>query len=163
MLVASKLTSPWGVVQYWVHSPQISKKDESMNEFTMTRSLPMPYAQAVAQVREGLARVGFGILTEIDIAATLKTKLDVDVPPKLILGACRPQLAHQALQADPRVSTLLPCNVVVAADGDSSVVEIMNPDVMPEFTGTPALKAVSTEARELLTAMLDALTDGGAQ
>ena len=134
-----------------------------MNEFTMTRSLAMPYAQAVAQVQEGLARVGFGILTEIDIAATLKTKLGVDVPAKTILGACRPQLAHQALQADPRVATLLPCNVVVSADGDGSVVEIMNPDVMPEFTGTPTLTAVSTEARELLTAMLDALTDGGAQ
>lgn len=134
-----------------------------MNEFTMTRSLPTPYAQAVAQVREGLARVGFGVLTEIDIAATLKTKLGVDVPAKLILGACRPQLAHQALQADPRVATLLPCNVVVSADGDGSVVEIMNPDVMPGFTGTPALTAVATEARELLTAMLDALADGGAQ
>lgn len=134
-----------------------------MKEFTMTRALRVPHAQAVAQVREGLARVGFGILTEIDIAATLKAKLDVDVPAKLILGACRPQLAHQALQADPRVATLLPCNVVVTTDGDGSVVEIMNPDAMPEFTGTPALVAVATEARELLTVMLDALTDGGAQ
>lgn len=107
--------------------------------------------------------MGFGVLAEIDIAATLKAKLDVDVPAKLILGACRPQLAHQALQADPRVASLLPCNVVVSADGDGSVVEIMNPDVMPGFTGNPTLTAVATEARELLTVMLDALTDGGAE
>ncbi|HMS75427.1 DUF302 domain-containing protein [Gordonia sp. (in: high G+C Gram-positive bacteria)] len=128
-----------------------------MTAFTLARTLDLPYAQAVTQVRDGLAGVGFGVLTEIDIAATLKTKLDVDVAPKIILGACRPQLAHQALQADPRVATLLPCNVVVSADGDGSLVEIMDPGVMPAFTGTAELEVVATEARTLLASMLDNL------
>ncbi|GAA4659012.1 DUF302 domain-containing protein [Gordonia humi] len=133
-----------------------------MNDFTMVRTLRTPYAQAVADVRAGLTRAGFGVLTEIDIAATLKSKLGVDTEPKLILGACRPQLAYQALQADPRVAALLPCNVVITAHDAGSLVEIMNPDVMPEFTGTAALAATATEARQLLTAMLDELPDGGA-
>ena len=128
-----------------------------MTAFTLNRTLDLPYAQAVTRVREGLAGVGFGVLTEIDIAATLKAKLDVDVAPKIILGACRPQLAHQALQADPRVATLLPCNVVVSADGDGSLVEIMDPGVMPAFTGTAELEVVATEARTLLASMLDNL------
>lgn len=134
-----------------------------MNDFTMVRTLRTPHAQAVADVREGLARAGFGVLAEIDIAATLKSKLGVDTEPKLILGACRPQLAHQALQADPRVAALLPCNVVITACDDGSLVEVMNPDVMPEFTGTAALTATATEARQLLTAMLDELANGGAR
>lgn len=129
-----------------------------MTEFTMTRTLGLPYERAVTAVREALAGVGFGVLTEIDIAATLKKKLDVDVAPKIILGACRPQLAHQALQADPRVAALLPCNVVVSADGDGSLVEIMDPGVMPAFTGSSELEAVATEARTLLGSMLDNLT-----
>lgn len=129
-----------------------------MTAFTLTRTLDLPYAQAVTRVREGLAGVGFGVLTEIDIAATLKTKLGVDVAPKIILGACRPQLAHQALQADPRVATLLPCNVVVSADGDGSLVEIMDPGVMPAFTGTAELEVVATEARTLLGSMLEQLS-----
>ena len=77
------------------------KEAEPHDRIHLARTLDLPYAQAVTQVRDGLAGVGFGVLTEIDIAATLKTKLDVDVAPKIILGACRPQLAHQALQADP--------------------------------------------------------------
>ncbi|MFW0785483.1 DUF302 domain-containing protein [Gordonia sp. CPCC 206044] len=131
-----------------------------MTEFTMSRTLDAPYPQAVARVRDGLAQVGFGVLTEIDIAATLKAKLDVDVAPKVILGACRPQLAHQALQADPRVAALLPCNVVVSADGDGALVEVMDPDVMPDLTGTAEITAVAAQARELLAQMLDGL-DGG--
>ncbi len=133
-------------------------KEADMTEFTMTRTLGLPYERAVTAVREGLAGVGFGVLTEIDIAATLKKKLGVDVAPKIILGACRPQLALQALQADPRVAALLPCNVVVSTDGDGSLVEIMDPGVMPAFTGSSELEAVATEARTLLGSMLDNLT-----
>ncbi|GAB3128364.1 DUF302 domain-containing protein [Tsukamurella serpentis] len=128
-----------------------------MHAFTLSRTLTSPYPHAVIAVREALSEVGFGVLTEIDIAATLKAKLGVDVPPRVILGACRPQLAHRALQADPRVATLLPCNVVISAEGEGSKVEIMDPAVMPEFTGTAALSEIATEARELLTSMLDGL------
>ncbi|BDH55671.1 DUF302 domain-containing protein [Tsukamurella sp. PLM1] len=128
-----------------------------MTDFTMSTTIDAPYADAVARVREGLADAGFGVLTEIDIRATLKAKLDVDVPPKVILGACRPQLAHEALGIDPRVAALLPCNVVVSADGDGALVEVMDPNVMPEFTGTEALAGVAADARERLAGMLAGL------
>ncbi|MCF8570879.1 DUF302 domain-containing protein [Gordonia sp. HY002] len=130
-----------------------------MSGFTMSTVVPTPYEQAVADVRSALADAGFGVLTEIDIKATLKTKLDVDVDPKIILGACRPQLAHAALTADSRVAALLPCNVVVSADGDgSSLIEIMDPGVMEEFTGTAELGPIADDARTRLTGVLDALT-----
>ncbi|KXO89362.1 DUF302 domain-containing protein [Tsukamurella pseudospumae] len=129
-----------------------------MAEFTMSATIDAPYGDAVARVRAALAEVGFGVLTEIDLKATLKAKLDVDVPPKVILGACRPQLAHEALGIDPRVAALLPCNVVVSAAGDAqSLVEVMDPNVMPEFTGTAALSGVAADARERLGRMLEGL------
>ncbi|MGZ9828567.1 DUF302 domain-containing protein [Tsukamurella ocularis] len=131
-----------------------------MAEFTMSATIDAPYDEAVARVREGLAEAGFGVLTEIDLRATLKAKLDVDVPPKVILGACRPQLAHEALGIDPRVAALLPCNVVVSADDTTtgaSLVEVMDPNVMPEFTGTSALSGVAADARERLGRMLEGL------
>ncbi|WP_182347089.1 DUF302 domain-containing protein [Tomitella gaofuii] len=131
-----------------------------MSDFTLTTTVDAPYEQTVAAVREELANVGFGVLTEIDLAATLKAKLDVDIAPKIILGACRPPLAHRALEADPRVAALLPCNVVVSDAGrGTTLVEAMDPDVMPEFTGTDALKDVATEARELLARMLTAVSE----
>ncbi|CAM3245078.1 DUF302 domain-containing protein [Tsukamurella hominis] len=128
-----------------------------MAEFTMSAAIDAPYDEAVARVREGLAAAGFGVLTEIDLRATLKAKLDVDVPPKVILGACRPQLAREALGIDPRVAALLPCNVVVSANGAGALVEVMDPNVMPEFTGTAALSGVAADARERLAGMLDGL------
>ncbi|MBS4102235.1 DUF302 domain-containing protein [Tsukamurella paurometabola] len=131
-----------------------------MAEFTMSATIDAPYDEAVARVRAGLADAGFGVLTEIDLRATLKAKLDVDVPPKVILGACRPQLAHEALGIDPRVAALLPCNVVVSADdaaAGASLVEVMDPKVMPDFTGTAALSPVAEDARQRLGRMLEGL------
>ncbi|BDD80969.1 ABC transporter ATP-binding protein [Tsukamurella pulmonis] len=129
-----------------------------MAEFTMSATIEAPYDEAVERVRAALADVGFGVLTEIDLRATLKAKLDVDVPPKVILGACRPQLAHEALGLDPRVAALLPCNVVVSArDAGASLVEVMGPNVMPEFTGTAELSGVAADARDRLGRMLDGL------
>lgn len=129
-----------------------------MPQFTMSTEVTLPYDAAVEAVRAELAEVGFGVLTEIDVAATLKSKLDVDVAPKIILGACRPQLAHQALQIDARVAALLPCNVVVSGLGGGSVVEVMDPAVMPEFTGAAELSEVAEDARTRLRAMLDAVS-----
>ncbi|GED96671.1 DUF302 domain-containing protein [Gordonia crocea] len=129
--------------------------------FTITADLPLPYDEAVARTRTGLADAGFGILTEIDIKATLKKKLDVDVEPKIILGACQPAFAHAALQADPRVAAIMPCNVVVSADGDNaSRIEILDPGAMETFTGTAELGPIAAQARTRLTDMLDALTAG---
>ncbi len=129
--------------------------------FTITADLSLPYDEAVARTRVGLADAGFGVLTEIDIKATLKKKLDVDVAPKIILGACQPAFAHAALQADPRVAAIMPCNVVVSADGESaSRIEILDPGTMEQFTGTAELGPIAADARGRLTAMLDALVAG---
>jgi len=88
--------------------------------YAMTEELPYPYEEAVARVRVALADEGFGVLTEIDVKQTLKKKLDVDFQRYVILGACSPQLAHQALQAEPDIGALLPCNVVVHERAEGS-------------------------------------------
>jgi len=90
----------------------------------------LPVGQAEAKVRDALAAEGFGVLTEIDVAATLKAKLDVDRPPMKILGACNPSLAHEALGIDPSISLLLPCNVVVEQEGDATRVSAIDPHAL---------------------------------
>ena len=128
-----------------------------MSDFTLSARVATPYEETLERVRELLTDAGFGVLTEIDLAATLRAKLGVETPPRVILGACRPQLAHQALAADPRVATLLPCNVVVAEAGDASTtVEVFDPAVMTQFS--PALNDVAAEARTRLSGMMSALT-----
>jgi uncharacterized protein (DUF302 family) len=125
--------------------------------YTLSATLQRPYDRAVADVRAALADQGFGILTEIDLRATLKTKLDVDIPAHVILGACRPQLAHQALGIDPAIATVLPCNVAVRAlDDDTTVVEAFDPEAMTRLAGD-ALAEVAADARTRLTAALRAL------
>ena len=129
-----------------------------MTEFTLRSIVEEPYDQAVVRVRELLSEAGFGVLTEIDMQATLRAKLDVDIAPQVILGACRPQLAHRAIETDPRVATLLPCNVVVAAEGDSRTrVEIMDPATMSQLSDNPAVADVAAGARERLLGVIDAL------
>ena len=127
--------------------------------YTLSATVARPYEQTVADVRGALADQGFGILTEVDLKATLKAKLDVDVAPHVILGACRPQLAHQALQIDPAIATVLPCNVAVrAVDDSTTVVEAFDPDAMTRLAGD-ALCDVAADARQRLTAALAALTE----
>jgi uncharacterized protein (DUF302 family) len=132
-----------------------------MASYTMSITIPRPYDETVAAVREQLTEAGFGVLTEIDIKATLKAKLDVDVAPQVILGACRPQLAHRALEAEPSIAAMLPCNVVVRSTPDGTVVEAFDPQVMMSFAGDgaagEALKAVASDARDRLSAALTAL------
>ncbi|UDY24016.1 DUF302 domain-containing protein [Nocardioides sp. Kera G14] len=127
-----------------------------MNHFTLSASVVTPYDQTVERVRELLADAGFGVLTEIDLAATLRAKLGVEIEPRIILGACRPALAHQALELDSRVATLLPCNVVVAAAVGGATVEVFDPAVMTQFS--PALAGVAADARARLSGMMSALT-----
>jgi uncharacterized protein (DUF302 family) len=106
-----------------------------------------------------LGAQGFGVLTEVDLRATLKAKLDVDVAPQIILGACRPPLAHQALEIDPSIATVLPCNVVVRAlEEQTTVVEAFDPDAMTKLAGV-RLRDVAAEARQRLTAALDSLDE----
>ena len=131
--------------------------------YALTTTVQQPYDQTLAATRQALAEHGFGVLTEIDIRATLRAKLDVDVPPQVILGACRPLLAHAALQADPSIGPLLPCNVVVrAVDADTTLVEALDPTTMVTLTGNQALAEVAAEAGQRLTAALGALAPAGA-
>ena len=126
--------------------------------YTLGVTLAVPYDTAVTQIREALADEGFGILTEVDLRKTFREKLDVEVDQQVILGACRPQLAHRALAADPSVAALLPCNVVVRSLGPQTTrVEAFDPSVMVTMSGSEALAEVASDARTRLRAALDAL------
>lgn len=129
-----------------------------MAEFTMRTTVHEPFSVTLDWVRALLHEVGFGVLTEIDVSATLRAKLGVEVPPQVILGACRPELAHRALAADPRIAVMLPCNVVVSSETDQRTrVEVFDPAVMTSFSDAPELEAVASDARERLAGMLVAL------
>ncbi|WP_019358973.1 DUF302 domain-containing protein [Streptomyces sp. AA1529] len=125
--------------------------------YDRTVTLDADFATAVAAVRAALAEEGFGILSEIDVRATLKAKLDHDMEDYLILGACNPPLARQALAADRSIGLLLPCNVVVRRDGDRTVAQALDPGTMVTLTGLPALEPVASEATRRLDAALAAL------
>ncbi|MFG3283367.1 DUF302 domain-containing protein [Streptomyces sp. NPDC048111] len=126
--------------------------------YDRTVRLDSNFDDTVTAVRAALADQGFGILTEIDVTATLKAKLGHEMEDYLILGACNPPLAHQALEADRSIGLLLPCNVVVRRDGNSTLVQALDPSTMVTLTGLPALEAVAAEATQRLDAALDALT-----
>ena len=129
--------------------------------YTFGTTLERPYDEAVEAVRAALDEQGFGIISEIDLAATLKKKLDVDVPAQVILGACRPQLAHEAIQAEPSIAAVLPCNVVVRSTGESTtVVEAFDPDSMTGLADSDALGSVAEDAGRRLRAALEALARG---
>ena len=120
-------------------------------------SIDRDFTQVVSDVRAALADQGFGVVTEIDMQATMKNKLGEDYEPYLILGACNPPLAHQALQADSSIGMLLPCNVVVRRDGDATTVEALDPQIMVRMTGEAALAGVADEAAERLERVLAAI------
>lgn len=129
------------------------------NRYAIVRELPrLGYDSAVARVTELLAGEGFGILTEIDVTATVKKKLGKDFRRYVILGACNPPLAHQALTAEPLIGVLLPCNVVVMErDGGGSLVAAMKPTGAFELVENPAAAPLAEEVESRLTRVLDAL------
>ncbi|MFK0238694.1 DUF302 domain-containing protein [Streptomyces vinaceus] len=129
--------------------------------YDRTVHLDADFPTTVAAVREALAAQGFGILTEIDVTATLKAKLGHDMEDYLILGACNPPLARQALDADRTIGLLLPCNVVVRTDGDRTAVQALDPGVMVTLTGLPALQPVAEEATRRLDTALSTLETTG--
>ena len=123
-------------------------------------TLDVPFSEAVARVRAALAGQGFGVLTEIDVTATLKAKLGEQIEDYVILGACNPPLAHRALAADRSIGLLLPCNVVVRAAGAGSIVEALDPQIMATLTGRAELKPVADEAARRLATALAGLKKG---
>lgn len=116
--------------------------------------------RAEAEIREALANEGFGILSEIDVAATLREKLGKDVAPYRILGACNPTLAARALEEEPDIGLLLPCNVVIYEDGEDTVVAALDPTLMVDLTRNSALVPVAREARIRLERAVGALSEG---
>jgi len=118
----------------------------------------LDFNTAIERITDSLKKEGFGILTEIDAQATLKTKLDVDILPYKILGACNPPFAHQAIQAEPSIGLLLPCNVLVRQDEAGAVhVEIMDPNAILTLVDRPGIADLATQVREKLERALAAL------
>src|SRR6476661_9577149 len=115
---------------------QAASTEEHDMGYALAVTVERPFVPTLEAVRAALGEQGFGVLTEIDLAATLEAKIGADIPPQVILGACRPTLAHAALQAEPSIGLLLPCNVVVrAVDDATTIVEILDPAIMISVTG----------------------------
>ena len=125
--------------------------------YTFGRHVPGTPEVVRPAVEGALKAEGFGVITEIDIAAVMKAKLGLDRSPYLILGACNPDLANRALDIDPSIGALLPCNVVIRADGDGSVVEAIDPVKAMQIADSPLLRIVALEARGRLARALKAL------
>ena len=133
------------------------RDDRSAMSIALSTNLATRFEDAVACTREALAQQGFGVLTEINLKAALKAKLGVDMEDYLILGACNPALAYRAINVDREIGLLLPCNVLVRADpGDPGtvIVEAMNPGILVEVTGEPALIAIADEVTAKLGAAI---------
>lgn len=132
---------------------------EQTTRYGMATRVDSPYERALQRTRDELAKEGFGVLTEIDVAATLKKKLDVTFRPYMILGACNPPLAHRALTLERDIGLLLPCNVIVYAADEpgKSVVAAMDPIAALDMTGNEQIRSVAQEARIRLERVLAAL------
>ncbi len=128
------------------------------NRYGFGKAVAMSFDEAMAKVIAELQKEGFGILTEIDVAGTLNKKLDHNMPPYRILGACNPAYARRALAAEQSIGLLLPCNVVVRQDAAGTVqVEFLDPGMMGQMTSNPAVGTIGNEVREKLQRVMHAL------
>ena len=128
-----------------------------LTRFSFGTRVPGTVADVRPGVEAALQAEGFGVLTQIDVRATLASKLGVERQPYVILGACNPTLAHRAIETDPSVGALLPCNVVLRADGDATIVEALDPIAALGLVDQPAMRSIATEARDRLARVIASL------
>ena len=128
-----------------------------MADFGIRKTLDLGFDEALARVPEALKAEGFGVLTEIDVKKTLHEKIGAELDPYIILGACNPKLAYRALQIEPEIGLLLPCNVTVRAEGDGCRVDIADPNAMMGIAGAGKLDDIAAEAREKLSSVVASL------
>ncbi len=128
-----------------------------MSAYSFGKTVNLGFDAAIERVTQELQKEGFGVLTDIDVKATMKKKLDLDVAPYRILGACNPTLAHKAISAEPEIGALLPCNVVVREDAGKVRVEIMDPKAVLKLVSNPAVETLAAEVRSRLDRVLAAL------
>ncbi|MCX7892666.1 MAG: DUF302 domain-containing protein [Burkholderiales bacterium] len=129
-----------------------------MGNYVFGKTVNLPFDEACRRVADALAGEGFGVLTEIDVAGTLKNKLGRDMPPYRILGACNPGYANRAISAEPQIGALLPCNVVVRQDADGAThVEFMDPGAVMDLVGRPEVREIASEVRARLVKVMNAV------
>jgi uncharacterized protein (DUF302 family) len=126
-------------------------------KYVFGKTVGLGFDDAIKRVTEELAKEGFGVLTEIDVKATLKKKLDIDVAPYRILGACNPQFAHKAIEFEPQIGALLPCNVVVREEKGKTRVEIMDPQSVLQLVERPEIEGIAAEVRQRLERVIAAV------
>jgi uncharacterized protein (DUF302 family) len=128
---------------------------KTTTSYYYARSVDLPFEEAEQRVREELEKEGFGVLTEIDVKATLKKKLDVEFQPYKILGACNPGFAHQALQAEDKIGTMLPCNVIVQSRDGTTELAAVDPVSSMQAVENEDLRPIAEEVRDLLRQVID--------
>ena len=145
--------------QNWLEDFRPSLRTDTLGSMStpLQTTISLPFDEAVAATRAALAEEGFGVLTEIDIQATMKEKLNEDYPPTLVLGACNPPFAHKAMTIAPDVATLVPCNVVLRETAEGVTVETVDPQMLVDATGAAELAPLAADLRVKLERALDSL------